>query len=375
MAMKEQHNWPDDDKLVEQVRIAGSVRLAAKAMGIPEQTLHSRLEKRGLRERVRAQLRKTLIVADGSLELRVHDLVRRKKRVSVEAIADELDVAPKTVRAALVTLAERGFRVPEEAGVVTLAPVQPDKVNLHHGLFDGEHVRVGIVSDTHLSSNEEALPELELAYTMFERAEIDTVLHAGDFTAGVGVFPGQHSEIHRHTFEDQVDYLEAHYPRRSGIRTIGISGNHDIEGDFGKVGANPVIALANRREDITFAGDYSAWFELPNGAWIHLLHGKGGMSYSYSYKAQKLVDGYPAGRKPAILVPGHWHVSGWIEQRGVQVVWPGCFEWKGRYLTRLGLTPSVGFWIFDMTLGDDGSLVKFAPTFHRYWEGRAVAAA
>jgi hypothetical protein len=164
-----------------------------------------------------------------------------------------------------------------------------------------------------------------------------------------------------------------HYPHREGITTRGITGNHDIEGEFGKLGANPVVAFSNQRDDIEFLGDFSAWVELPNGAWAHLLHGKGGMSYAYSYKAQKLVDGYPSGRKPALLCVGHWHVHGTIEARAVQVVFPGCFEWASPFMERLGLAPAVGFHILHLTLGEDGSLVKFMPEWFRFHEGRVVS--
>jgi predicted phosphodiesterase len=310
----------------------------------------------------------------------VHGLIKRKKRIGVETIADQLDCAPGKVRAALERLRIAGYRVPEEKGEIILEPVNPDQNNVHReaipaSLLDGDVLRIGQISDTHLSSKEEALDELHLAYDVFEREGITTVLHSGDFTAGVGIYRTQAQDLKHHTFDDQVDYLEREYPRRPGITTKGIAGNHDIEGDFGKLGANPVLALANRRDDIEYLGDFDAWLELPNGAWWHLLHGRGGMSYAYSYKAQKLVDGYPSGRKPAVLAPGHWHVSAVLEARGVQVLFPACFEWKTNLLKRIGLTPSVGFWIIEATLGDDGSLVKFAPTFHRFWEGRQVTAA
>jgi len=306
----------------------------------------------------------------------VHEIVRRKKRISVERIADELDVSPRRIRDALTTLRVEGYRIPESDGVIELAAVQPDQHNLHKldpRLLQGDTITVGIVSDTHLSSNEQALEELNLAYDHFAELGIREVWHAGDFTCGVGIFRGQSAEIFNHTFERQVDYLVENYPQREGIVTRGISGNHDIEGDFGKAGANPVVALANKRDDIEFLGDYSAWVEMPNGAWTHLLHPKGGMSYSVSYKAQKLVDGYAPGRKPAILIPGHWHVQGMWQTRGVQVMWPGCFEWRSKFLERLGLHPAVGFTVLSITLGDDGSVVDITRSWKPFWEGRKVA--
>jgi predicted phosphodiesterase len=245
-------------------------------------------------------------------------------------------------------------------------------------LLDGKTFRYGVVSDTHLSSNEEALPELHAAYDWFAREGVETVLHAGDWTTGRGVFRGQDSEIKVHSITDQARRLVTDYPKRDGIQTIGIAGNHDLEGKAADVGFDPVYHLAAERSDITYLGGMSAWLEVgaetlgENAPYIHLLHGKGGMSYSFSYKAQKLVDGYPAGRKPAVLIPGHWHVKGNIRARNVEVLWPACFEWQSPFMARLGLHPAVGFHLVEMTVGPDGSVVGFMPRFFAFYEGRVV---
>lgn len=388
-----QHDYPSDDELERLHEELGTETAVAHHLGITRATYQSHLWRNAeRRERcaaasVRHSVKKKnaqRAAASSAAERdtdpfrdEVYELIKRKKRLSVEDVADTLDASPKRVREALRRLRDAGYRVPEERGVIELAPVLPDQTNLHKldpKLLDGEELRVGVVSDTHLSSNEQALAELNLAYDHFEREGIREVWHAGDFTCGIGIFRGQDAEIFNHTFERQIEYLNNYYPTKTGIITRGISGNHDIEGDFGKAGANPVVALANKRPDIEFLGDYSAWIELPNGAWVHLLHPKGGMSYSVSYKAQKLVDGYAPGRKPAILIPGHWHVRGAWEARGVQVLWPGCFEWRSKFLERLGLHPAVGFHVLSIRLGEDGSLVRYSAEWFRFWEGRTVAA-
>lgn len=314
--------------------------------------------------------------ADSPISALVHALIKRKRTIRVEQIADELDTSPKQVRKALDVLREQGYRVPPETqtGEVTLEPVDPDINHVHRGLLEGDELTVGLVSDTHLCSSHEALGELHAAYDEFERRGITTVLHSGDLVAGCGIFKGQASELKVHTYEGQVDYAVEHYPRRDGIRTLMISGNHDLEGDFGKAGADPVRATAAQREDITYLGEYSAHVELPGGRFIHLLHGKGGMSYAVSYKAQKLVDGYPAGAKPAALFPGHWHVQGWWQARGVHCLFPGCFEWRSKFLTRLGLHPAVGFHVVTLRIADDGSVVGFIPEWMTFHPGRTLAA-
>lgn len=296
---------------------------------------------------------------------------------TVDELADHADVSPRRVRGALERLGHAGYRVGAEGARVVLERVPPERLNLHTALFDGDTLRVGVVSDTHVGANEEALDELHLAYDIFAREGIAEVWHAGDWGTGVGMFRTHHAESKVHTAEDQVDYLVDNYPARPGIVTKGISGNHDLEGEFGRIGFDPVAALANRRPDIEYLGAYDAWLELREGtgSWVNLKHGAGGMSYSFSYKAQKLVDGYPSGRKPAALIVGHWHVRGNIRHRDVEVLWPGCFEWQSRFLKRLGLQPAVGFHIVELKVADDGSVVEWTPRWFPFFAGRKVAAA
>lgn len=299
---------------------------------------------------------------------------------TIDQLADAADVAPRRVREAMHRLRDSGYRLAEEDEQVVLTRVPPERDNLHSlspALFDGEKFRVGVVSDTHLGANEEALEELHLAYDVFAREGIAEVWHAGDWGTGVGMFRTHHAESKVHSAEAHTAYLVEHYPRRDGIVTRGISGNHDLEGDLGRVGFDAARAFANQRDDIEYLGEYSAWLELREGtgSYVHLLHGAGGMSYSYSYKAQKLVDGYPSGRKPAALIVGHWHVRGNIRARDVEVLWPGCFEWQSRFLKRLGLHPAVGFHILEATIADDGSIVRWRPEWFPYFAGRMVKAA
>ncbi len=297
--------------------------------------------------------------------------------LTIEQLADLGDTSPRRVRAALDRLRTAGYRIGESGEKVVLTKVVPEanrSFTASPALFDGDLLRVGIVSDTHLGSNEEALDELHAAYDVFAAEGINEVWHAGDWGTGVDVFKTHHSEAHVHTGTQQVDYLEEHYPRRDGIITRGISGNHDLEGAFGRVGFDPVSALAARRDDIDYLGEYGAWIEIRPGCWLHLLHGSGGMSYAFSYKAQKLVDGYQGGRKPNALIVGHWHVRADIEARNVKVLFPGCFEWQSPFMQRKGLQPAVGFHILEARIADDGSIVRWKPEWFSFYAGRRVVA-
>lgn len=371
--------WHDPETLRAEYAAHGTLQAAAYTHGCAPSTLQKAWQKLGLPPLPRgmppdAVVNRDAATADDSWLLAA--LKKAGDSASVEDLADSADVSPHRVREGLERLGHDGYRVAEHEHHVVLNRVPPAaKDTLHPSLFDGEHVRVGVVSDTHLGANEEALAELHLAYDIFAREGISQVWHAGDIGCGVEVFGSkQHSEAHVHTLDEQRAYVVEHYPRRDGIVTRAIGGNHDLEGLAGKAGWDLVQAVANERADIEYLGPFEAWIETrpDTGRYVHLLHGKGGMSYSWSYKAQKLVDGYPSARKPSALIVGHWHVRGNIRARDVEVLWPGCFEWQSPFLARLGLQPSVGFHILNMFIGEDGSIVRWAPEWYPFYPGRTV---
>lgn len=369
--------WQDKELLQTVVANHGGVQdRAANAHGSTYSTVSKWWRRHGLPPMQGG--RRPTVIADSATtdDWLLAALKARGDQATVDELADHADVSPRRVREALERLGHAGYRVAEHGPDVVLERIPPQRDNLHTALFDGDLLRVGVVSDTHLGANEEALEELHCAYDVFAREGISEVWHAGDWGTGVGMFRTHHAEAKVHTAQEQVDYLVDNYPARAGIVTRGISGNHDLEGDFGRIGFDPVAAFAARRPDIEYLGEYSAWLELRpgTGSYVHLLHGAGGMSYSYSYKAQKLVDGYPGGRKPGALIVGHWHVRGNIRARDVEVLWPGCFEWQSRFLTRLGLHPAVGFHVLELRVADDGSIVEWLPRWSPFYAGRKIAA-
>lgn len=370
--------WDDAELLRQDVEHHGSFAATARVHGIADSTLKSAwaghdLPKRGQPKPVPHTAK--IVVGD---EWLLKALKKHGNKAPIDVLADEGDVSPRRVRDALKRLGFDGYRIGESEGRVVLnrvlSPEQATKLTT--ALFDGRELIVGIVSDTHIGSNEEALAELHLAYEIFMREGVREVWHAGDISCGVGVFRGQHSEAKVHTLDQARDYVVDNYPRCDGIVTRAIGGNHDLEGDAGKVGMDLAEAICNRRDDMEYLGPFSARIRVggEHGADIELLHGKGGMSYAYSYKAQKLVSGYPGGYKPAVLIPGHWHVRASLEDRSVQVLFPGCFEWQSPFMKRLGLQPAVGFHIVRMVVGEDGSIVQWEPRWYKFYAGRTIEA-
>lgn len=287
-------------------------------------------------------------------------------------LAEHADLSPKLVKAALGRLGHDGHRVEtDEQGTVKLQRVPIVTANEHKVLFRGSRYKFGVITDVHLGSKHCRLDELHIAYDMVAELGIDTVYNCGDIVCGKGVFPGQLHEVELHTYEDQVAYAAEHYPARDGVTTKLIGGNHDLEGDFARAGADAALAVANRRPDIEYCGAYDATFELPQGTRITLRHPKGGKGYAKSYKPQKFAESFEGGTKPHVLIFGHWHSMGYFMERNIHILMGGTFESGGTLGLRLPLgSPAVGFWTVEMTVAKDGSVVEFQPTWRAFFAGR-----
>jgi len=315
-------------------------------------------------------------VPDEGSEWLLDALKKRKDQATVEELADAYDVSPRRIREAVARLGDKGYRVGEEEQKVVLHRAPPPSDNVHKVLFRGKTLRFGVVSDMHLGSKNERLEELHAAYKVFADEGITTVYNPGDLVCGKGIFPGQINEINLHTYEKQVDYAIENYPHVKGITTHIIAGNHDLEGEFGKVGANPVVAVCNQRRDMVYGGDYRATYELPQGTRLYMLHPKGGLSYALSYKVQKIAESFEGGSKPHLCLVGHYHRRGSFEWRNIQMLLCGCFEGGGSFGARLGMgEPAVGFHTIEMTVAEDGSIVKFLPRWWKFFPGRKLKAA
>lgn len=370
------HGWWRNADLLRQERLAhSSLSQAARFHGIDRTTLHKWWRKLGLGRLEPTPVRTPAV--DESDEWLLKALKKLGDNASVEQLADFCEVPPRRVRETRERLGLSGYRVTEEDDRVSIVRVPVPSKTRHKVLFKGDTYRFGIASDAHLNSRHCRLDELHMAYDRFESEGITTVYNPGDIVAGRGIFRGQDHEIVNHTFETQREYAVENYPRRKGVVTRIISGNHDCEGDFGKAGADVCLGVANERDDIEWGGRYAADYELPNGAVMTMRHPMGGSSYAKSYKPQKFAESYEGGTKPGVVLFGHWHNAEWGFHRNIHMLNCGTFEGYGGSLgLRVPLgAPAVGFYIVDMVIGDDASVVRFRPEFFPFFAGRQVKVA
>lgn len=224
--------------------------------------------------------------------------------------------------------------------------------------YDGQgSFKVGVVSDTHGGSRYQQGSYLHYAYDYFEREGINTVLHAGDVTAGsLHMHPGMAYEMFSLGSDEQAAYVAEHYPRRTGITTLMISGNHDWSHKKAG-GSNPLELIAMKRDDITYLGHAGAYVTI-NGIRIYVMHPSGGIPYAKSWRLQKVIEGFaPGPTKPKVIIMGHLHSTCILPNyRNVYGIMTGCFESQTPYEREKGLYPEVGFAVLHTTYDDDGAV-------------------
>ena len=344
--------WPPSREELENLARTHSQREIARLYGKGRGTIRKYLAKYGIQTHA----------ADDMAE-KALSLLRRP--TTLDALADALDRGPSKVRALLEGLQAQGYRIVQHGNLWTLdtQPTPAEAETLLPAPSNGR-IRIGIVSDTHLGSKYQQLTYLRETYRRFEDAGVQEVYHVGDVLDGVDVYRGQHAEQFLHTYDEQVDYAIVHYPQAS-IRTKVIGGNHDLAG-VKRGDSDPLRRLVAQRPDLEYLGPYSAWPQLGQ-LLMYLLHPDGSPAYAISYKLQKIIESFEGGRKPHVLVVGHWHQMAYIHTRNVHGFYAGTFQAQTEYERRKALQPQIGALLLDIRVAEDGSWQELTPTFYRYY--------
>jgi hypothetical protein len=98
---------------------------------------------------------------------------------------------------------------------------------------------------------------------------------------------------------------------------------------------------------------------------LELRHPWDGTSYALSYKMQKIIDTMDSYNKPNILAVGHYHKMEQIYYKNVFAFQTACFQSATPFTVGKGLSVSMGGWIIEVTVHDDGTIdnlvAKFVP--------------
>lgn len=293
---------------------------------------------------------------------RLRYLINKKK--SVAEISKELEVEPYIVYGLVYELINQGYLYDiVDGNIVKLSKPQAtnDVYEIKSAL---EHLKLLLISDTHLCSKYDRLDILRYLYDRAEQEGVKYVLHSGDFTDGRSNRPEQVYELKEASFEGQVEYCVDKYPKSDEITTFVISGNHD-DWWYKSNGSDIVKAIARDRDDIVYLGPDVADLKIGKLK-VHLFHGKGSQAYAKSYKAQKYLDAMKIEDRPHILQMGHVHQAFFYQQDHTHVFQTGCLEDQTPFCRSQGLANNKSCWWVDVYMDSKGNPVRISQELEEF---------
>jgi predicted phosphodiesterase len=230
-----------------------------------------------------------------------------------------------------------------------------------------DHIRLGIVSDTHGGSHYEQLTALRTFYRHADDLEVDAFIHGGDATQGSDhMHLDQPYQVHVHGADQQANYVIATHPKseRPEVKTYVIDGNHD-DSFLKDGGINIVRRICDARPDMAYLGQTGAYLSL-GSLNTYVVHPRGGMPYAKSYRLQKFVEQLPISRKIHLMLMGHLHSYAAVQEHGVTGFLLPCFQSQYGWMASGALHPDIGGLIVDVWLTDDGGVGRIAHEFVRF---------
>lgn len=249
-----------------------------------------------------------------------------------------------------------------------LTIVQNQEPEHYDQKWDGvKTLKFAIVSDTHFGSKYTQMSHLHDFYDFCVREGITSVYHAGDITDGLKMRPGHEYELYEHSADGQLADVVKNYPRREGITTYFITGNHDAS-LYKHVGYDIGAAIAKDRDDMVYLGRDCAVVNLTPNCTLELRHPWDGTSYALSYKIQKMIEAMESDSKPNILAVGHYHKQGHFMHRNVHGILVPCFEGQTPFTRGKGISTVLGGYIITLHVDENGTIQRILPEYRPYYK-------
>ena len=152
-------------------------------------------------------------------------LIDKKKITSIKELGAILELEEYEVRGLIDMLIINGalLAVNNESVIKLKKPLKNDDV--YEIPSNLTHIKLLLISDTHLASKYDRIDILEYLYDKAEKEGVKYVLHSGDFTDGKSHRPEHQYELRELSYQGQADYAIDKYPKREGITTFVINGN------------------------------------------------------------------------------------------------------------------------------------------------------
>lgn len=233
--------------------------------------------------------------------------------------------------------------------------------NIKPNLDDLEHIKLMIISDTHMGNVLEQRTLINKAYLEAYKRDIDTVLHCGDLVDGDYRVkrPAHPYDLFAQGATQQLVNVVANYPKVDGITTYFITGSHDGT-HFLNGGFNMGEEIQERRDDFVYLGPNQAMF-YAGKAKVPILvrHPGGGCSKALSYKPQEAINKIDEKNKPKVLLMGHFHKSYCMYYNDIYALLVPCLTDQTEFMKMNDLQNVVGVVFLDIYVDKKGNIEYF----------------
>lgn len=228
---------------------------------------------------------------------------------------------------------------------------------------DGTRVILfGLIGDTQMGSKYTQITHLNKFYDICVQLGIKDVYHTGDISDGIKMRPGHEYELYKISADEMKDDIVKNYPRREGITTRFITGNHDAS-IYKHVGYDIGKAIALERDDMEYLGRDCAIVKLTPNCTMELRHPWDGTAYAQSYKIQKMIEAMESDSKPNILAVGHYHKTEYLFYRNIHAFQTGCFQSQTPFTRGKGISVALGGWIVGIEVNKEGTILSLTQKF------------
>ena len=245
--------------------------------------------------------------------------------------------------------------------------IQNQEPTMHNAGWEGsEEICFAIIGDTQFGSKYTQITALNEFYDICKSRGIKSVYHTGDITDGLKMRVGHEYELYAISADEIRDDVVKNYPKRDGIKTYFITGNHDAS-IYKQVGYDIGAAISTLRPDLKYLGRDCAVINLTPHCTLELRHPWDGTAYALSYKVQKMIEAMESDSKPNILAVGHYHKAEYLFYRNVHTLQTGCFQSQTPWERGKGIYIHIGGWIVTIRVDKNGTIKSFAPEFIPYY--------
>jgi len=288
----------------------------------------------------------------------------RRNQQDVVTLSAKYDRSVATIIKSIANL-RKDFDIVENGDKFELLKEAVAENKLHKLDIKSDTFKFAAISDTHLCSKYQQLTLLNDFYDRVVQFGAKKVYHAGDILDGENVYKGHKYEIFMIGADSQAQYAIDYYPKRDGVETDFVGGNHDLV-YYKTMGLDICKSISAERKDLNYLGQIGAYIEIFPGISLYILHPDGGGAYAVSYKPQRIAAGFHGGGKPRIMMLGHWHEGLTMFERNIHIVLPMSFQSQTPYLMRKGIMPKIGGYLCEAKL-EDNSIREFTTTAVTYY--------